>query len=130
MPTIHSLAALLAAGLFLVVVAARSLHPTARVPWRLPAIASLLFLAFSVHAITAEGFLGFWTEHVRNAWGNQIWFDLLLAAAVGFAALVPRARRVGMSPWPWALALVLTGSVGLLAMFARLLDLEDRAGRD
>jgi hypothetical protein len=127
MPAIHTLAALLAAGLFLVAVAARCLRPADPVPWRLPALASLLFLAFSVHAISAEGFFGFWPEHVRNAWGNQIWFDLLLAASVGFAALVPRARRVGMSPWPWALALVASGSVGLLAMFARILYLEDRA---
>jgi hypothetical protein len=46
----------------------------------LPAGLSAAFAVFSVIAVTREGPLGFWVEHSRNLWGNQLWFDLLLAA--------------------------------------------------
>jgi len=123
----HTLLAALAAALFVTFIGTHALRPTTRLSWRLPALASLVFLGFSVHAVTSEGMLGFWPEHVHGAWGNQIWFDLLLAASIGWVTLVPRALRVGMQPWPWALALCLTGSIGLLAMLSRVLYLEDRA---
>jgi len=94
--------------------------------WLLPAAASLVFLAFSMVAILQEGPLGFWPEHVRNLWGNQIWMDLLLLGAVGFALILPRARAAGMRPLPWFLLAACLGSIGFLAMMARLLYLEDR----
>lgn len=97
--------------------------------WRWPAGAAALFLGWSLLAVVREGPLGFWPEHTRNLWSNQIWFDLLLAAAIAFAALVPRARAAGMRPLPWALAVLASGSVGLLAMAARLLYLEERRGK-
>jgi hypothetical protein len=40
--------------------------------WLFPAMLSLLFLLFSLKAIVSEGLLGFWAEHTRNLWGNQI----------------------------------------------------------
>lgn len=48
--------------------------------WWWAAGVSALFLVFSVVAAAREGATGFWTEYVRNSWGNQIWFDLLIAA--------------------------------------------------
>lgn len=69
------------------------------------------------------GPFGFWPEHVRNAWGNQIWFDLLLSVGMAFALLAPRARAQGMRLVPWFIAVACTGSVGLLAMGARYLFL-------
>jgi len=47
--------------------------------------------------VIREAPLGFWVEHPRHLWGNQIWFDLLLAAGVAWALLVPRARRLGQA---------------------------------
>lgn len=94
--------------------------------WALAAAVSALFFGFSIYSIATEGLLGFWTEHVRNAWGNQIWFDLLLAASVAFAFLIPRARAVGMKPLPWFILVACTGSIGILAMAARCLFLERR----
>jgi hypothetical protein len=94
--------------------------------WAVGAALAALFFGFSIYAIGAEGLLGFWTEHVRNAWGNQIWFDLLIAASVAFAFLVPRARAVGMKPLPWFGLIACTGSIGILAMAARCLFLERR----
>lgn len=95
--------------------------------WILPALAALLFAGWSLHAVVLEGWLGFWNEHIRNAWGNQIWFDLLLAFGCAWALIVPRLRAVGMRPLPWLLLLFCTGSIGLLLMFARCLFLESRS---
>jgi len=122
--TAFAILAALAVGGFL---ASHVLRPATRVAWWLPAVVSVAFLGFSAYAVATEGPLGFWIEHVRNAWGNQIWFDLLFCASVGWTVLLPRARAVGMRSWAWAIALPLTGSVALLAMLARVLYLEGRS---
>lgn len=87
--------------------------------WIAPAALSVLFLAWSLFAVSRQGLLGVWPEHVRGPWANQIWFDLLLALGVAFSQLAPRARAVGMRPFPWFVLIAATGSVGLLAMLAR-----------
>ncbi|MCU0888779.1 MAG: hypothetical protein MUC64_12350 [Rubritepida sp.] len=106
---------------------ARQPGPPGPRAWRVPAGLALAFLGFSLAAVLAEGPLGFWPEHTRNLWGNQIWFDLLLAAGVAWALMLPRARAAGMRPLPWLPLILGTGSIGLLAMLARLLQLEARA---
>ncbi|MEM8766741.1 MAG: hypothetical protein AAGE43_04810 [Pseudomonadota bacterium] len=119
-----------AAALFLAFLMARALNPgpgTIRWAWLVPASLSLLFAAFSVIVILNEGPLGFWTEHVRGGWGNQIWIDLLLAIGIGWYLLVPPAQELGMRPLPWLAAVVLSGCIGLLAMLARYLYLRERA---
>ena len=95
--------------------------------WLFPAALSLCFLAFSLRAVFNEGVFGFWPEHTRNIWGNQIWFDLLLAVGVGWCFAVPKARALGMRLWPWWLFILCTGSIGLLAMVARIFYLNARA---
>ena len=128
MPIYHMLP-LLAAGAFIlagVQAIVRAGLASSRQAWIIPATLALIFLAWSLNAVLREGPLGFWSEHVRNAWGNQIWFDLLLGVGTGFALLAARARRVGMSLLPWFVAIVCTGSVGLLAMASRYLYLDAR----
>lgn len=95
--------------------------------WMAPAAMSCLFLLWSAYAALTEGPLGFWPEHTRNAWGNQIWLDLLLSISVAFALLAPGARAVGMRVAPWFVLILCTGSVGLLAMTARYLFLRERS---
>lgn len=97
--------------------------------WVVPAAASLLFLALSAAAVAAEGPLGFWSVHTQSLWGNQVWVDLLLAASVGFTALAPRARALRMRPMRWCVLVLCTGSIGLLAMAARVLFLRDHQAR-
>lgn len=110
-----------------VLAATRGAPIASRIAWIVPAVLSAGFLALSVEAVVAEGPTGFWTEHTRNLWGNQIWCDLLLAIGTAWALLVPRARACGMR-WPlWLVAILVTGSIGLLAMVARVLFLESRA---
>jgi hypothetical protein len=95
--------------------------------WIFPTVLCALFAAWSAAAIITEGQLGFWTEHTRNFWGYQIWFDLLLAASVAWGLIVPRAKIAGMQVLLWLALVLLSGSIGLLAMFARLLYLENNA---
>lgn len=123
-----SILAALAAVAFLAVTARIAVGdaPRSGSRWMLPAAVSLGFLLFSLYTISVEGPTGFWTEHTRNLWGNQIWFDLLLGVGVAWYFLVPQARAVGMRPLPWLAAVASTGCIGLLAMTARVLYLQDR----
>ncbi len=98
--------------------------------WRFPAFLSLAFLLFSLHALMTEGPLGFWPEHTRNLWGNQIWFDLLLAAGIGWFLIVPQARAQCMRLPLWLVLIACTGCIGFLAMLSRLQYLQARAGAD
>lgn len=92
--------------------------------WLLPGTFAALFCAWSLFTVIHEGPLGFWPNHTANAWGNQVWFDLLLAIGSAWALLLPRARAVGMRGLPWLVLIISTGSIGLLAMIARCLFLE------
>jgi hypothetical protein len=95
--------------------------------WRFPAALSLVFLLYSVRVVFTEGPLGFWTEHTRNLWGNQVWLDLLLALGIGWFLIVPSARAQGMRLPLWFALIIASGSIGLLAMLARLLFLRERS---
>lgn len=95
--------------------------------WRFAAAVCAAFLAWSLYTVAAEGPLGFWHNHTQNAWGNQVWFDLLIAFAIGWTLLLPRARAVGMQTWPWLALICATGCIGLAAMFARCRYLEARS---
>lgn len=96
--------------------------------WIFPAALSILFLLFSLEAIASEGLLGFWFDHTRSLWGNQVWFDLLLGVGIGWYLIVPQAKSLGMSLYLWLALIVCTGCIGFLAMIARLLYLRDRSG--
>lgn len=104
-----------------------SLRQGFRLGWRVPALLSAAFFAWSVWAILAEGPLGFWDVHSGGLWKNQVWFDLLFAVGIGWYLILPRARAQGMNVWLWVFALPLSGCIGFLAMLARLLYLEERA---
>ena len=116
------------AGLAVALACAVSAGRTPITRWQVPALLCAAFFAYSLWPVLTLGPLGFWTEHVRNLWGAQIWFDLLCAIGVGWALLAPRARAVGMVPWPWLALIAATGSIGLLAMVARVLYRESAAG--
>jgi hypothetical protein len=93
--------------------------------WLLPAAASLTFLLVTLRAVIAEGPLGFWPEHTRNLWGNQIWLDLLLSASIGWFFIAPQAKALGMRLLPWSFLIICTGSIGFLAFAAKVLYLRE-----
>ena len=95
--------------------------------WQVPAVIAAGFFAYSLWPILTLGPLGFWPEHVSDPWSVQIWFDLLCAIGVGWALLAPRARAAGMVVWPWLALTLALGSIGLLAMLARVLYRESSA---
>ncbi len=95
-------------------------HPNA---WMFPATLCVVFLGWTLYALASDGLVAIWQEISRSLWSNQIFIDLLIAAAIALAFLVPEARRLGMKPLPWAIA---TGCIALLAMLARMLFLRAR----
>ncbi|MDE2487387.1 MAG: hypothetical protein KGO51_08315 [Alphaproteobacteria bacterium] len=101
-------------------------RPPLRGAWIAPATLAGVFLGWSLFTIVQNCVTAVWVEHTRNAWGNQIWFDLLLATGLAMVLLFPRARAVGMHPLPWFLLVAASGSVGLYAMLARCMFLEER----
>ena len=100
---------------------------TAPSGWIWPAGLGAVFLLVSLWAVAQEGLLQFWVNHTTTLVGNQVWFDLLIAVSLSFYLLAPRARAVGMALLPWAIAVILTASIALLPMLARVLWLEHRA---
>lgn len=94
--------------------------------WMVPAFLSLSLLGWTTWAVIREGWLGFWPQHDSSAWAIQIWCDLLLSGGAAVALLLPRARAVGMRVAPWVVLIACSGSIGLLAMVARCLKLEEK----
>jgi hypothetical protein len=124
MATLHAAVALGAAAVFALIVATVTLRRKPTSDWRVPVVLATCFGLFSVATVAVEGPLGFWAEHTRSLWGNQVWIDLLFAVGIAWAFILPRARRVGMSTWPWLGFVVATGCIGLGLMVARCLYLE------
>ena len=129
MPLIQILpiAAAIAVAVITVMIALQQSKPVIKSIWILPTILLCLFFGWTLFTVINEGPIGFWTEHTRNLWGNQIWLDLLLAAGTAWALIAPRAKAQRMTLFPWLGLILATGSIGLLAMLARLLYLEERA---
>lgn len=100
---------------------------TIKYSWLFPSALSLLFLIFSIITIIGEGQTGFWVEHTRNMWGNQIWFDLLFAVGIGWFLIVPEAKARKMRLIPWLFLIFATGCIGFTAMVARLLYLHEKS---
>lgn len=92
--------------------------------WPLAAALSTIFLAFTLWVIAREGFGGLIVAHEANTWASQVFIDLVIAASVGLVLIAPRARAVGIRLVPWVALTFLTGSIGLLALLARLWYLE------
>ena len=126
----NTLVSAIAAAIVLVVGIGAALKPQ-QLPqpglWWIPALLSAAFFIGSLRAIATGGTLGFWAEHIRNDWNNQIFLDLLLSASCAYFLLLARARAVSMQVLPWFGLIAASGSIGLLAMLARLLFLERTA---
>lgn len=93
--------------------------------WQAAALLSASFMAYSLIPILHEGPIGFVANHTSNFWGVQVWWDLLLALSLTLFLAAPRARRAGMNLALWLIPVLLLGSIGALALLARLFWLEE-----
>jgi hypothetical protein len=98
--------------------------------WWVPALGSVALLLWTVHCLTDAGFSALLPAITSGAWSNQIWFDLLLAICAALAFLIPEARRLNMHVWLWLMIVAASGSIGLLAMMARVCYLRFSAGAE
>lgn len=94
--------------------------------WKIATVFCAGFIAWSVAAILREGPTGFWPVHTQTLWGNQVWFDLLMALTMAWVLIVPRAKAAGMKLPLWLLFILCSGSIGFSAMLARMFFLESR----
>ena len=104
----------------------RRMWPAGESAWMIPAALCVAFTLWTIYALIAQGLTAVWWEISRSPWSNQIFIDLLLAGGIGLLFVVPEAKRLGMRPLPWALAVAATGCIALLAMLSRVLYLRAR----
>lgn len=92
-----------------------------------PLIIAALFLAFTIFISVHEGVAPLLAVLNGNFWGNQIFLDLVFSLGIAWAVLIPRMKAVGMQPLPYIFAMLGTGSIALMVMLARLIQLERRS---
>jgi hypothetical protein len=88
----------------------------------LTAIAAILlagFGAFSIWVVATRGYTGFLELAGRERWALQMLLDLVIALSFAFSWVRRDARARGIAVWPYAIATVLLGSIGILAYCIR-----------
>ncbi len=82
------------------------------------------FTAYSLWVVFSEGFGPLFEAH-SSPWGIQVFVDLILAASFGVVCMYRDAKKRGVNPWPWVIAVPFTGSIALLA-YATLYGFDSR----
>lgn len=75
----------------------------------------LAFTAFSLQVVGEVGYFGLWQAGLSSQASLQILLDLCIACALAGLWLIGDARQRGVSAWPWLIAVLALGSIGLLA---------------
>jgi uncharacterized membrane protein HdeD (DUF308 family) len=76
-----------------------------------------LFTAYSVDVLIGHGLVELLRVHEQGGWSLQVFLDLVLAI-LGFNVLAaPDAKRLGIPHWPYFVAMLAFGSIGMLAYF-------------
>ncbi len=73
-----------------------------------------VFAAYSLWVIAGHGVLGFVTLALREPWAMQLLVDLAIACTFAVGWMAHDARKHGIVLWPFVVATVLVGSIGLL----------------
>ena len=80
-------------------------------------VAGAILAAFSVYSlwvIAGHGYTGFLSLAGREDWAMQMLLDLVIACSFGIGWMRKDARPRGIATWPFVIATVFLGSVGLL----------------
>ena len=91
-------------------------------PRLLTIIATLVlavFGAFSIWVVATQGYFGFLEVAGRERWALQMLLDLVIALSFAIGWMRGDARKRGIAIWPFVVATVLLGSIGILAYCVR-----------
>ena len=83
------------------------------------AVVLAAFGAYSIWVVWSYGYFGFLSLAGREPWAMQMLLDLVIACSFGSGWMLADARRRGIAAWPFVLATVALGSIGLLAYVVR-----------
>ena len=86
--------------------------------WLVPAAVAVPFAAWTGFAIAEQGLFDYLPTLLGSDWGLQLWLDRLISVTVAFFLLQNRARAAGLKSEVWVIAVIFTGSIGLLLMLA------------
>jgi len=77
------------------------------------------FMALTVWAAVTGSDAAHLAELTTNPWAIQIFCDLCVAASFGIAWMWQDAKKRGINPLPYAIAVIPTGSIALLVYLLR-----------
>jgi hypothetical protein len=83
------------------------------------AIVLAVFGSFSVYVVATRGYFGFLTAASNDVWALQMLLDLVIACSFAIGWMVRDARGRGIASWPYVVATVFLGSIGVLAYCVR-----------
>lgn len=89
-------------------------QPEITMPRPLLWIITLAFGAYSLWALAQVGYLGLWQGGFANPGSTQITFDLIVSCLLLLGFVARDAKASGRNFWPWALATLALGSLGVL----------------
>jgi len=95
-----------------------SLSPT-RTLAILAAVLLAGFGAFSMWVVVTRGYTGFVELAGRERWALQMLIDLVIGLSFAVGWMRGDARRRGIAIWPYVIATVALGSLGVLAYCVR-----------
>jgi|SRR5688572_6751673 len=80
-------------------------------------VAGVILLAFSVYStwvVLGYGYTGFLSLAGREPWAMQMLLDLVIACSFAVGWMFGDAKKRKLNAWPFFIATVFLGSVGLL----------------
>jgi hypothetical protein len=90
---------------------------------RTKALLAVLVLAgfgtYSLWVVAGHGYTGFLALAAREPWAMQMLLDLVIACSFAVSWMTRDARKHGIAAWPYLVATLLLGSIGLLAYVVR-----------
>jgi hypothetical protein len=77
------------------------------------------FGAFSMWVVATHGYFGFVALAGREPWALQMLIDLVISLAFAGGWMIGDARKRRIATWPYLVATVALGSIGILAYCVR-----------
>lgn len=74
-----------------------------------------LFAGYTALVVVEHGYTGFIDLAMTGGWALQVFIDLCIALVAFIVWMLGDARQRGIPGWPYAIAILGTGSVGALA---------------